>query len=111
MIIEQYRVASTDTDLLAGGRLNTIPKNGRLTLRFLASASSNTNYATLTLQLPGGSVPIDAQRVVASSSGQVGSMNEREVFQVSFPAARGGHFVVSLTITGTCEVAVQAILR
>lgn len=111
MIFEQYRIAATDTDVLSGGRLNAIPNPGTLTIRVLASASTNTNYATLTIQRPGGEVPVDSQRVVASSSGQVGSMNEREVLQFSFPAARGGHFQISLTITGTCEVAVQAILR
>ena len=111
MIFEQYLISSTDTDVLSGGRLNAIPFNGRITLRFLASALDGTNNATLTVQRPGGEVPIDSQQLVASSTGTSGAMNEREVFQVSFPAARGGHFTVSLTIAGTCSVAVQAILR
>lgn len=111
MIFESELIEATDTDALAGGRLNAIPYNGSLTLRFLADLATSAARFVLTLQLPNGDVPVDGQVVPASSSGLDGVMDEREVLQFTFPAFQGGHFVVSLTETGTAVVMFQAILR
>lgn len=110
-IYESFLVAGTNADLLSTGRLNAIPYAGKLTLRFLADLSGVTNFYTLTLQLPGGEVPIDAQIVRASGSGADGVMDERELLQVTYAANLGGHFTVSLTESGTATCMVEAILR
>lgn len=111
MIFESLIIAATNTDVLSTGRLNSIPYAGTLTLRFLADLGDVTNNYVLTLQLPGGLVPVDAQQVNSSGSGLDGVMDEREVLQFSFPAVNGGHFTVSLTENGTATCMVQAILR
>ncbi len=111
MIFESQLVAATNTDLLAGGRLNAIPYNGTLTLRFLADLGTAAALYTLTIQTPSGDVPVDAQTVWASGSGADMVMDDREVMQFSFPASQGGHFVVSLTETGTAVCAFVAVLR
>ncbi len=111
MIFESRLLEATDTDALAGGRLNAIPYNGALTLRFLADLGTAAARWTLTIQLPDGEVPVDAQVVPASSSGSDMVMDEREVLQFTFNAGQGGHFVVSLTETGTAVCTFQAILR
>ena len=111
MIFESTLIEATNTDVLSAGRLNALPYNGTLTLRFLASAGATANSYQLTIQLPDGSVPVDNQRVPASSHAAAMEMDDRQVLQFSFPATQGGHFIVSLTETGTATVAFQAILR
>ncbi len=111
MIFESSLISATNTDVLATGRLNAIPYNGQLTLRFLADLGDASNNFVLTLQLPGGDVPVDAQTVQASGAGTDMLIDDREVMQFRFNATQGGHFVVSLTETGTATCAFQAILR
>lgn len=111
MILEQFLISATNTDVLAGGRLNAIPYNGMLTLQFLADLGDVTNFYQLTLQQPSGDVPIDLQIVPASGSGLDGVLDDREMLQVSFKATQGGHFTVSLTENGTATCAVRAILK
>lgn len=110
-IYEATLISATNTDVLSVGRLVSIPYNGKLTLRFLADLSDVTNFYTLTLQLPGGDVPIDAQRVRGSGAGTDGLMDERELLQVTYAAQLGGHFTVSLTESGTATCMFEAILR
>ncbi len=111
MIFESTNILATNTDVLSVGRLNSIPYNGSLTLRFLADLATAAAQYVLTIQLPDGSVPVDAQLVPASSSGVDGDMDDRQVLQFTFPASQGGHFTVSLTETGTAVCMFQAVLR
>ncbi len=111
MIWESRLIVATNTDVLSVGRLNAIPYAGTLILRFLADLGDAANFYALTIQQPGGDVPVDAQTVQASSSGNDMVMDDREVMTFSFQAPQGGHFVVSLTETGTAVCAFQAILR
>ncbi len=111
MIFQSSLIEATNTDVLAGTRLNSIPYAGRLTFLFLADLGNAANNYVLTLQLPNGDVPIDAQRVWASSSGSDMVMDEREYMRFTFDAAPGGHFVVSLTETGTAVCTVVARLN
>ncbi len=111
MIFESSLIAATNTDVLAGGRLNAIPYNGSITFRFLADLGDASNFYALTLQTPNGDVPVDAQRVWASASGVDMDMDDRNVMQFTMPATIGGHFVVSLTETGTAVCAFVAVLR
>ncbi len=111
MIFESTLIAATNTDLLSAGRLNAIPYNGTITLRFLADLATAAAFYSLTIQKPNGDVPVDGQVVVASSSGLDGVMDERELMQFTFAATQGGHFTVSLTETGTAVCMFQAILK
>lgn len=111
MIFESLLISATNTDVLSTGRLNAIPFNGRLTLRFLADLGDVTNFYALTIQLPGGANPVDAQRVWASGAGVDMLVDDREVMQFTFDATQGGHFTVSLTENGTATCAFVAVLR
>jgi len=111
MIFEQENILATNTDVLAGGRLNAIPYDGNLTLCFLADLATAAAQYLLTIQKPDGSVPIDNQLVNASSSGADGVMDDREWLQMTFRARQGGHFTVSLTETGTAVCMFRAVLR
>jgi len=111
MIFEQTNILATNTDVLSAGRLNSIPYAGTLTLCFLADLATAAAQYTLTIQKPNGDVPVDAQLVQASSSGADGVMDEREWLKMTFAANAGGHFVVSLTETGTAVCMFRAVLR
>ncbi len=111
MIFESSLISATNADVLAGGRLNAIPYNGKLTLRFLADLGDVTNNYVLTVQTPSGDVPVDAQTVWASGSGVDMDMDDRNAMQFTFDAFQGGHFVVSLTENGTATCAFVAVLR
>lgn len=111
MIYESQIIAATNADVLATGRLNSIPYAGQLTLRFLADLADVTNNYSLTIQLPDGSVPVDGQLVQASGSGLDGVMDSRELLQFTYEALNGGHFVVNLTENGTATCMFQAVLR
>ncbi len=111
MIFESSLIEATNTDVLATGRLNSIPYNGILTLLFLADLGNAANNYVLTIQEPNGAVSVDAQRVWASSSGVDMVMDDREYMKFTFGASQGGHFVVSLTETGTAVCTFVAQLR
>lgn len=111
MIWESQNILATNADVMSVGRLNAIPYNGILTLRFLADLGTAAANYVLTIQKPGGEVPVDSQLVQASSSGLDGVMDERELQEFKFRATQGGHFVVSLTETGTAVCMFQAILN
>ncbi len=111
MIYESLLVSATNADVLSAGRLNAIPYNGKLTLDFLADLGDVTNFYTLTIQKPDGSVPVDAQRVNASGAGVDMLLDERELMRFTFNAGQGGHFIVSLTEGGTATCAFRAVLR
>ncbi len=111
MIYESSLISATNTDVLSGGRLNAIPFTGVITFQFLADLGDATNNYVLTLQLPGGEVPVDAQTVPASASGLDMNLDSRDLVQFSFAAGMGGHFTVSLTENGTATCAFVAVLR
>ncbi len=111
MILESGVITASNTDLLSGGRLNSIPYQGQLTLQFLADLNNATNNMTVTIQKPNGDVPVDAQAVPGSNPSLGGVLDERQLLQFSFQATVGGHFQVSLAETGAAIVSWRAILR
>lgn len=111
MIYESGIVSATTADLLASGsRLNSIPYAGKLTLDFLATDNDATNNFTVTIQLPNGDVPVDAQRIPCVNPSRTGSLDERQLIRFTFPAGAGGHFNIILTETGTSTVTWRAVL-
>lgn len=111
MILESGLVAATNTDVLQGGRLNSIPFNGILTLQFQSDLADASNQYNLTVQLPGGDVPVDGQLVPGTTAVDIGILDERQLLQMSFRATQGGHFTIVLTETGTAVCMWRAVLR
>ena len=110
-IYERGIIVATTADLLSTGRLNAIPYNGTLTLRFQSQFADATNSYALTIQLPGGDVPVDGQLVAGVNPALAGVMDERTLMQFTYRAPQGGHFTVTLTETGTAVCTFEAILR
>ena len=111
MIFESALISATNTDAMSAGRLNSIPYGGILNLRFLADLGDASNNYVLTIQLPNGDVPVNAQTVWASGAATDMLMDERESMDFAFPVGQGGHVTVSLTETGTTTCAFVAVLR
>lgn len=111
MIYESAVIVATNTDVLNGTRLNAIPYNGILTFEVQSSLADATNSYTLTIQLPGGDVPLDSQIVPGNNPALGGVLDERTLLRMSFPATQGGHFTFSLTEAGTAICMWRAVLR
>jgi len=101
MIQEVTLFSATNTDILSAGRLNAIPHNGVLYVELQAELADATNFYTVTIQLPGGDVPIDAQLVPGVNPALAGVLDERTLWRTEYPASQGGHFTISLTESGT----------
>lgn len=104
--------SATNTNLLAGSRLETIPA-GASFLHFRCSADLNTgaaNYA-LTIELPLGTIPVDGQRVPANGDSTIGVLDERTLLQWTWPALPGGRFIISVVETGAALFTWMAQLR
>lgn len=102
--------AATNADILSATRLNAIPYGGVITLDFQCQFNDATNFFSVTIQLPNGDVPIDAQRVPGTNPALAGMLDERTLLRASFPATQGGHFNISLTESGTAVCVWRAVL-
>lgn len=104
--------AASNTNLLAGTRLETIPA-GAGSLHFRCSADLNVaaNNWALTIELPLGTIPVDGQRVPANGDGTAGVLDERTLLQWTWPAIPGGRFILSVVETGTAVFSWMAVLR
>lgn len=115
MIYLSGREIATTTDLLNATRLSAIPySGGTLELQFLANLNNATNNFALTIQLPDGDVPVDAQPVLAGQEVEGalgGQIDSRLAMKFRFPAPQGGHFTVVLTETGAAVCTWVAVLR
>jgi len=106
--------AATNADILLNTRLSSIPYGGSLTIQCQGNLNNATNGYTVTIQLPDGSVPVDAQRVSAGQEVEGalgGQLDSRLLDQWTFPASQGGHFTISFTESGTAVLTWRVVLR
>jgi len=97
--------AATNTDILQGTRLQTVPAGGFLTFELQASDNDATNNFTASVQMPGGDTPMNGTRIpCGNSTGLAGVIDERTNLTATFPIQQGGHAVFSCTETGTAEL-------
>ena len=103
---------ASNTNLLAGSRLETIPA-GAQTLHFRCSADLNdaVNNVSLTIELPLGTIPVDGQRVPGNAQAIGGVLDERTLMQWTWGALPGGRFLISIVEVGTVEFTWMAVLR
>lgn len=115
MIYLGATIVGSDSDILLGTRLSSIPYSGGvLTILMMANLNNATNNFTATIQLPDGSVPIDAQPVLAGQEVEGalgGQLDNRLMMQFSFPAPQGGHFTIAFVETGAAVLTWVAVLR
>ena len=96
---------ATNSDILQGTRLQTVPAGGVLTFELQASASSSSAFYAASVQMPNGDTPLNNVRIPACNPGADGVIDERQNLTVSFPIMQGGHCVFSVTETGAASFA------
>lgn len=105
VIVLSGQEAASNTDILQGTRLQTVPAGGSMTFELQASDNDATNNYTVSVQMPGGDTPMNGVRVpCGNTSGLAGVIDERTDLQATFPIAQGGHAVFSCTETGDAEM-------
>jgi len=102
------------TDLLNNTRLSSIPYGGgSLVLQFQANLANATNQFTVTIQLPGGEVPVDSQVIPCGQPVEEvlgGVLNNQYLTEFAFPAGVGSHFSIALTESGAAIVTWRIVL-
>lgn len=106
IIIESGLEVATNTDILNGTRLLTVPANGIMTFEIQAADNVAANNFTVTVQLPGGDNPLTGVLAPAGeTAGLPGVINSRNALIASFPVQQGGHPTFSCVETGDTELA------
>ncbi len=104
--------AATNADILASGRLQTVPSNGWLEFEMQAADAAAANNYTVSIQLPDGTTPLTDTLIPAGNSvGLPGVIDDRTALVVRFPIAQGGHCVFSCTETGDTELMHRVTFR
>lgn len=95
--------AATNTDVLNGTRLVTVPR-GRIRVECIAADNVAANHFTASLTLPGGGAPwLDVLIPAGDTAGLAGVMDERLSLSGTYPVS-AGHVTLSFTETGDTEV-------
>jgi len=99
IIVESGIESATNTDILQGTRLQTVPSNGILSFELSSDLGTAAANYTASVQLPDGQTPMTNVHVPAS--GVIGGIDDRDKLGVAFPIGQGGHPVFSVVETGT----------
>lgn len=109
MIVESFRLAASNTDVLAApSRLNAIPYNGQLIIEMQSQQNDGTNQMAVTIQLPDGSTPLDG--VVIPSGATDSAINVDDKYVVVVPATAGGHVLIGVVESGTAILDMRVTL-
>jgi len=106
IIIVGGQEVGTNTDILQGSRLQTVPKNGFLLFEIAASDFNATDTYSATIQLPSGDTPVTAVPMPqgGQTAGVAGILDDRLAFRTRFRIGQGGHCVFSCIETGDSEM-------
>ncbi len=105
IIILSDQEAASNTDILQGTRLQTVPSSGFLLFEAQASDNDATNNYSVSIQMPNGDTPMNAARIpCGNSTGLAGVIDDRTALRARFRIAQGGHCVFSCTETGDSEL-------
>jgi hypothetical protein len=93
--------SGSNSDILQGTRLQTVPSGGILTFELQSNDAAAANNNVVSIQMPNGDTPLNSTLVPACNPKTTGVIDERQNLTVSFPIMQGGHCVFSTTETGT----------
>lgn len=98
-IVESSLESATNTDILQGTRLQTVPSNGILAFEISADLGTAAANYTASIQLPDGQTPLT--NVFVPASGVIGGLDDRDKLAIAFLIGQGGHPVFSIVEVGT----------
>ena len=99
-IILSGQESATNTDILQGTRLQTVPAGGILTFEMQCDANTAADNFAISIQMPNGDTPLNSTRIPSCNPSSAGVIDERQNLTVSFPIMQGGHCVFSAQETG-----------
>lgn len=102
VIVLSSQENATNSDILSGTRLQTVPAGGFLTFELQSSANSSTNNHSVSIQMPNGDTPLNGVRVPAGATD--GALNNNDKMMITLPIQQGGHTVFSTSESGTAEL-------
>ncbi len=93
----------TNTDILQGTRLQTVPASGFLFFEIQADVNDATNAMTTSIQMPNGDTPLNAVLVPSGNTAALaGVIDDRTALRLRFRITQGGHCVFSVAdLNGT----------
>jgi len=103
IVLSSFESAS-NTDILQGTRLQTVPAGGILTFELQSSYMSSDNNYAVSIQMPNGDTPLNNTLIPGCNPALNGVIDERQNLTVSFPIMQGGHCVFSCVETGTAQL-------
>jgi len=102
--------AATNTDILQGTRLQTVPSNGILSFELQSSDNDATNNYTVSIELPSGGIPLNGTRVpCGNSTGLAGVIDDRTAMKLRFRIQQGGHCTFSCVEAGSAELSWRVV--
>ena len=101
IVLSDIEVA-TNSDILQGTRLQTVPAGGFLTFEFQVDVNDAANYHEVSIQMPNGDTPLNAVRIPDGATGF--ALNANDKTMITLPIQQGGHTVLSTTETGTSNL-------
>ncbi len=105
MLLESGLEAASNTDILQGTRLQSIPSNGVLTFELQAADAVAANNYVVSVQLPSGMTPVNGVIVPSGEvAGLAGVIDDRLALKLRFRVRQGGHCVFSCVETGDTEM-------
>ncbi len=105
VIILSDQEAASNTDILQGTRLQTVPARGFLSFELQSSDSDATNNYIVSIQMPNGDTPMNGTRIPSgNSTGLAGVIDGRTALKTRFRINQGGHCVFSCTEAGSAEL-------
>lgn len=104
LIVLSDREAASNTDILQGTRLQTVPSGGYLRFELQADLADSTNSYVTSIQLPDGATPLNGVMVPGTTVTDIGIIDERQKLDVTFAIAQGGHCVFSCVETGAAQM-------
>lgn len=90
----------SNTDILQGTRLQTVPAGGFLTFEMLSDLNTSAANNKVSIQMPNGDTPLNDVNVPAEPNAVQGVMDDRQKMMITLPIAQGGHTVFSVAQTG-----------
>ncbi len=97
--------SASNSDILQGTRLQTVPAGGFLTFELQATYNDGTIFNTVSIQMPNGDTPLNDVNVPGSNPAASGIIDDRQKLMITLPIAQGGHTVFSTTETGANALA------
>jgi len=105
VIVLSDQISASNSDVLQGTRLQTVPQGGFLTFEFSAEECSSANKAVVSVQMPNGDTPLNEVLIPFNAYDAAnGVLHAQSKMQITLPVQQGGHAVVSITETGTTVV-------